>query len=634
MRQYLVFAICAIQIGVSTDIHANTVGQYEAPIVVTATRTAQTTDETLAAVTVISRQDIERQQARSIQDLLRGVPGVSIANHGGPGKQTSIFMRGTESDHVLVLIDGIRAGSALTGGAAFGNIPIDQIERIEIVRGPRSSLYGSEAIGGVIQIFTREGSKTSGLKPSFSFGGGSYGSVNGSAGLSGRNQNGWFNMNVNGQGTSGFNACTGSSSAGCFASSPDPDRDGYENVAGSMRAGYRFTSGLEVDANYMRSEGKTEFDQSDSFPGSTFISPNKAKLMQQVLGGTIRYSPIDIWKISFIGGRSFDNSENFLGSLFASQFNSRRDTVTVQNDLTLGKNHLLSIGADYKNDHINSNENYLVTSRNNWGAFAQHQAKIIDHDLLLSIRYDDNEQFGSHVTGGTTWGYAFHELFRLTAGFGTAFKAPTFDELYFPNFSNPNLRPEDSISYEVGINGKIDWANWSFNIYETHIDDLIAFDISTFAPANIDKARIRGFEGIVKTEIKGWQFNANLTLLDPENRSSKDDTNRGNTLPRRAKQSFRFDINKQFDRFTLGGISFGKFTLGTLLLVEGERYDDFANALKLDSYVKFDLRGEYMFNEHLRIQGRIENLFNERYETVAFFNQPGRNFFVTLRYEP
>ena len=227
------------------------------------------------------------------------------------------------------------------------------------------------------------------------------------------------------------------------------------------------------------------------------------------------------------------------------------------------------------------------------------------------------------MTGGAGWGYPLTDHIRLLANFGSAFKSPTFNELYFPNFGNPNLRPEDSRSFELGTRGKTDWGNWSLNVYETRIDQLIAFDANTFAPANIDQARIRGFEGMLSAQIKGWQLNTNLTLLDPENRSSG--LNRGNTLPRRAEQSFRFDADRQFGQY---------YRLGAMLLVEGERYDDLANTRKLDSYVKFDLRAEYILNKHWRLQGRVENLFNERYETAAFFNQPGRNFFAMVRYQP
>ncbi len=587
----------------------------EEPIVVTATRTAQTTNASLASVTVISRKDIERQQARSIQDLLRGVPGVSIANKGGPGKNTSVFMRGTESDHVLVMIDGIKVGSASSGTTAFQNIPIDQIERIEIVRGPRSSLYGSEAIGGVIQIFTRKGDGSGGFKPSFSFGAGSYGTTNGSIGLSGSNQQGWFNLSGSEVRTNGFNSCTGKPSpggAGCFTN--EPDKDGYRNISGSARAGYRFNNGLNIEANFLHSDGITKFD-------GNFV--NKSKLIQQVIGGTARYSLTDMWQVSLIAGRSREDSDNFKNDAFQSRFNTRRDTISLQNDLTFNKNNLATIGIDYQNDHINSTTDFAETSRNNWAVFGQHQTNIAKHDMQFSLRHDKNEQFGSRVTGGAGWGYPISDKVRLTANFGSAYKAPTFNELFFPNFGNANLRPEESRSYELGANGKVSWANWSLNLYETRVDNLIAFDASIRAPSNIGQARIRGLEAIVNTQIKGWQLNGNLTFLNPENRSSA--TNRGNILPRRAEQSFRLDADRRFlDKYSIGGV----------FLVEGERYDDLANTRKLDSYTKFDLRAEYNINKSWRLQGRIENLFDKHYETASFFNQPGRNFFVTLRYQP
>lgn len=612
MKIYFLPATAALLL--STIPIAFAFNNAEKPIVVTASRTAQTTDETLAAVTVINRKDIERQQARSIQDLLRGMPGINIANNGGPGKTTSVFMRGTNSDHVLVMIDNIKVGSATLGTTAFENIPLEQIERIEIVRGPRSSLYGSEAIGGVIHIFTRKG-EGRGFKPSFSFGGGSYGTLNGSVGLSNSGKQGWFNITASGIGTKGFNACTGKPApdgAGCFTN--EPDRDGYRNIAGSMRAGYRFKNGLEIDANFMHSAGKSEFDGS-------FV--NKFVLSQQVFGGSARFSPMNFWRFNLIAGRSRENSDNFNDNVFQTQFNTTRDTISVLNNFTIDESHLLTVGMDYQNDHVDSTEAFVVTKRNNWGVFAQHQASLAKHNLQLSLRHDDNQQFGSRVTGSAGWGYAITDNLHLTANFGSAFKAPTFNELYFPDFGNANLRPEESRSFEFGVRGNTNWGNWSLNMYETRIDNLIAFDASTFAPANINKARIRGLEAIVSTQIIGWQLNGNLTFLDPENRSAS--ANRGNILPRRSEQSFRLDAYRTF---------LDKLMLGAMFLAEGERFDDLDNTRKLDSYTKFDLLAEYNLSKHWRLQGRIENLFNERYETASFFNQPGRNFFVTLRYQP
>ncbi len=582
------------------------------PIIVTATRTAQTADETLSSVTVITRKEIERQQAQSVQDLLRGIPGVDIANNGGPGKATSVFLRGTESDHVLVLIDGVKVGSATLGSAAFQNIPVEQIERIEIVRGPRSSLYGSEAIGGVIQIFTRKGGGA--LKPFFSIGGGSYQTYSASAGVSGGGERGWFSLNGSGIDTEGFNACDGKPSpggAGCFTT--EPDKDGYRNLSGSLRAGYRFDSGIEVDVHALRANGDTEFDGS-------FV--NESESVQQVLGGTLRVSPADMWHITLTAGRSRDESDNFKDSTFQSRFDTERDTLSFQNDLSITPDHLLTVGTDYQDDRVDGTTAYAVTSRDNTALFTQYQGTFGAQDVQLSLRRDDNEQFDDHTTGGAAWGHALGKTLRLTASYGTAFKAPTFNELYFPGFGNPNLGPEESRSLEFGLRGEPAWGHWTLNAYETRVDDLIAFDASTSAPANIDQARIHGLEAVLGTRLENWDLNANLTLLDPENRSGG--ANDGNVLPRRARKSLRFEADRDF----------GRYRLGATLLAAGKRYDDLANTRSLGGYATLDVRAEYSLAKDWRLQARIENLLDKDYETAAFFNQPGRSLYLTLRYQP
>ncbi|NOX09106.1 MAG: TonB-dependent vitamin B12 receptor [Gammaproteobacteria bacterium] len=583
------------------------------PIIITATRTAQTADESLASVTVITRNDIERQQAQSVQDLLRGVPGLAMSNNGGAGKATSIFLRGTESDHVLVIIDGIKVGSATSGTFAFQDIPVEQIERIEIVRGPRSSLYGSEAIGGVIQIFTRKGDGAGGFKPFFSVGAGSYQTYNTSAGVTASNDKGWFSLAANAQNTEGFNACAGILSAACFT--VEPDKDGYRNTSTSLRAGYRFDSGLEIDAHALRSNSNTEFD-------GGFV--NESTSVQQVLGTTLRYSPMDIWQSSLAIGRSRDDSDNFKDGAYKTRFNTERDTISWQNDISIGGGQLLTLGVDYQDDKVDSSTAYVINSRDNKGFFAQYQGMFNAHDLQLSLRRDDNEQFGGNTTGGLAWGYALNNDTRLTASYGTGFKAPTFNELYWPadpvwgGGGNPALQPEKSRSLELGITGRASLGRWALNVYETRIKNLI----SGWPPVNVNDARIRGLEAVLGTQLIGWDVDANLGLLDTENRAVG--ANFGNVLPRRAKQSLRVDVNRQF----------GLYRFGASLFAEGKRYDDTANTRRLGGYATLDLRAEYLFVKDWRVQARIENLLDKDYNTAAFYNQPGRGLYVTLRYQP
>src|SRR5688572_25040493 len=223
-------------------------------IVVTGTRTAITVDDSLAAVEVIDREQIERSQARSLPELLRGRAGISLVNQGGLGKLTTLFMRGAESDHTLFLIDGVRVGSATSGLTALQDLPVELIERIEIVRGPRSSLYGSEAIGGVIQVFTRR--NRDGVTPHLKLGGGSNGLREANGGIDIGFARGWFGVDYNHQSSDGIHACSGAGFpvfAGCFMDNPDPDRDGYENNAISLRAGAKPTETLTIDAQDRKS---------------------------------------------------------------------------------------------------------------------------------------------------------------------------------------------------------------------------------------------------------------------------------------------------------------------------------------------------------------------------------------------
>ncbi len=586
--------------------------QVDDPIVITASRTAETVDESLAPVTVITREAIERLQAQSVQDLLRALPGVGVVNNGGPGKTTSVFLRGTESDHVLVLIDGVRVGSATLGTTAFQDIPVDQIDRIEIVRGPRTSLYGSEAIGGVIQIFTRKGGGA--LRPFFALGGGSYRTYSASSGLSGGGTRGWFNLSVGGLDTAGFNACIGKPSpggAGCFTI--EPDRDGYRNLSGALRAGYRFGEGLEVDVHALRAEGKNAFD-------GGFV--NESESVRQVLGGTLRYAPAHRWRVTLTAGRSRDASDNFKDGAFQSRFESERDTLSLQNDIALFDDQRLTVGVDYRDDRVAGTTAYAVTSRDDTGLFAQYRGGFDAHDVQFSLRRDDDAQFGARTTGAVAWGYALAPELRLVASYGTAFKAPTFNESYYPGYGNPALRPESSRSVEMGLRGEFGRGRWSVNAFETRIDDLIAYDASIFAPNNIDQARILGVEAVLAVRLGGWTWDAGLTLLDPKNRSGG--ANDGNLLPRRAERTLRVDADRDF----------GRYRLGATLVAVGRRYDDLANTRVLDGYATVDVRGEYHFARNWRLQGRIENLFDADYETAAYYNQPGRSAYLTLRYAP
>jgi len=590
-------------------------------VVVTASRTEQTQNQVLAASTVIDRAEIERLQPRSLADLLRATPGISIANNGGPGKSTSVFLRGTESDHVLVLVDGVKIGSATSGTAAFQDIPVDQIERIEIVRGPYSSLYGSDALGGVIQIFTRH--PQGAFVPNVSVGVGSYDTLRGAVGFAGRGTQGWYSVEASHEKTDGINACRGKPSprgAGCYTY--EPDRDGYRNNALSLKGGWRFDEQWDADATATRTEGRNHYDGTSS---------NFAESATQVLGGRVRYKPAKDVLVTANVGRSEDLSTDYLYGDYADTFNTHRDLASLQADIGRvgGATGLTTLGFDWQRDRVVGSTDYFVNARRNHALFAQWQQEFGDNSLQASLRRDENSQFGGKTTGSLQYGYALTKSLRVTGSYGTAFKAPTFNDLYYPDYGNPDLQPETSRNWELGLRGTPGWGNWSFSAFQNRIDHLIVFDSSLTGPLfpfgganNIDKSRIRGVELSGDTTLGDWRLAGNATWLQPEDRG--DDASRGNLLPRRARRTANIDVDRSFGALSVGASVFGS----------GYRYDDTANLHRLGGYALTDLRMAYAIDAAWKVELAAKNVFDRHYETARWFNQPGRNWMLTLRYQP
>lgn len=588
-------------------------------VVVTATRTARTVDDTLAAVEVIDADQIARSQARSLPDLLRGRAGLSVSNQGGQGKLTTVFMRGAESDHVLVLVDGVRAGSATSGLVAFQDLPVDLIERVEIVRGPRSSLYGSEAIGGVIQVFTRR--DRGGIAPRAHVGGGSHDTREAGAGIGGGDAARWFSADYAWRRTEGINACRGIGFpvfAGCFTT--EPDRDGYESNALSLRGGLALGAAWTLDATALVNKGSNEYDGSFG---------NQSETWQRVFGANATWTAGERLNVRLSAGRNSDTSDNFKDGVSTGYFDTDRDSAGAQADIVLADGHLLTVGADWLRDRVDSDVDYTdidtartVESRANRAAFVQLQSSVGAFDLQAAARNDDNDQFGNHSTGNIALGWDFAQGWRATAGVGTAFKAPTFNELYYPFFGNPDLDPERSRTVEAGVAWRGDGMGLRLDAFDTRVEDLIAYDAAIFLPNNLQAARLRGAELTGNATLAGWSLAGSASVLDPENRAAG--AAFGNDLPRRARRSARVELDR----------AFGAFRLGVTGVAEGARFDDVANTRRSGGYATFDLRAEYAFNADWRLQGRVANVFDRDYETSAYYHQPGREWFVTLRYAP
>lgn len=580
-------------------------------MVVTATRSESAKNTLATATTVYTRADIERLQVQTLPDLLRGSTGIDVTQSGGMGKLTGVFMRGTNSDHLLVLVDGIKMGSVTAGTSPFEFIPLDQVDRVEIIRGPQSSLYGSEAIGGVIQIFTRKGSQTD--KPSISLdaGGGSYHTHKESGNISGKWGNNWYSLGASNLDTEGFSSRQATPPPYGFF---QPDHDGYQNTAMNARAGHRFDNNAEIEAFFMRAEGSNQFDANYGGDNLEFVN--------QVVGISGTTDITDNWHSSLRLGQSRDDNDVFYhNQSFDSRFNSTRWNQSWLNEISLTEQHKLILGQDFRLDEVESTAKYNENSRYDVGVFTEYRGQFFDdHYINAAIRWDNNETFGDYVTGNIGWRSNWDYGISTFASFGNAFKAPSFNDLFYPNYGNRDLDPEESTSFEAGLAGKHEYLGWELRAYHTNINKLITpvMDPVTYqySAQNIGKSQIDGIEAEITTQILGWNSKLSMNLLSPVNR----ETNA--LLPRRAQKTLSFDLSK----------SLGPVDLGAFILAQDYRYDDPGNTIKVDGFVTVDLRAAYHINKNWQLSAKLNNLLDKNYQTINTYNTADRNFFVSIHY--
>ena len=598
----------------------STLAESQLHPIVTASRISQSTDQTLAAVTVITREDIEHSQTQTVADLLRErVPGMDFSTAGGTGHVTSAFLRGSSSDQLLFIVDGNIMGSATTGAAQLELISLAQIERIEIIRGPRSALYGSEAIGGVVQVFT----KASGDHYNASI---TYGSNNTQAATVGRNiraGNTQLNISASHYKTQGFNV----------SNDVEGDDDGHSNNTGNFSIRHNIGDSSNVHASVLYAKGKTEFDN-NSFD-------NASNSIQQSYALGFDSSLSDNWNTSFDAGQSKDRLDTDgynedldpfwvpLGTYSFSNtlFETKRDQARWQNDLSFGETGQLAFGIDYINDKVDGSTSFAETERDNKGLYALVQDKFGKHQLQLSGRVDNNEAFGSHRTGNIAWSYDINGEEQLSLSHGTAFIAPSFNDLYFVDTvyffydGNPDLKPEISRSTELAYTGNHGWGEWELRAYQTLIKDLIGYS-STFSLENVSRAKINGAEFAISGDLADWDSQLNLSVIDPVN----EDNN--NILQRRAKRTLKMNLAKDF----------ASYRFGVHLLAQSPRFDNPSNSIELPGYAIVNLMLEKTIDKNWSLKTRLDNVLNKEYSTSMDFygnttNNTPISLFVTLSYQ-
>ncbi|CAM3598587.1 TonB-dependent receptor domain-containing protein [Parendozoicomonas haliclonae] len=600
------FSITLLPLAVAVSAHATDNVYKMDEVVVTAARTAQTVDQTLASVSVITRKDIEQSQAQSVPELLAKLPGVQIRSNGGPGSNTDMLIRGTSPSQSIVLMDGQRIGSATNGSPALQYLNPDQIERIEVVRGPKASLYGADAIGGVVNIITRKGKGAQHMSVQAGYGSDKTRILNANFGAG--NETTSYHIGVSRFITDGYDRTNDTPK-------DNDDRDAYDNTTVSLKLDHKFSQKLNAGVSFYQGEGKTEYDVNKA----GFDPHYNFKV--QTLAAKGSYDVNDIWQSSLSLSRTIDESET-LQTDYPSTYKTTRHLATWQNDISVTEDTLLTAGFDYSKDEIDSAKNYTATSRTNKAVFLQSLTTFSSSDLQLAVRRDKNEDYGDKTTGNIAYGYNLPADMRLIASYGTAFRAPTFNDLYWPGSGNPDVKPETSKNAELELRGKYSLGQWSVAAFQNDIDDMIAWAKkpgSTLSqPMNVDSARIRGVEMAISAALNDWTVAANLTLLDPKDKKTD------NVLYRRAKQNLNVDIDKKIAQFTLGGS----------LRAQSHSYDDAANKERIDGFAVVDLRGAWQATKTIKTEVKLTNLLNKKYETVLGYNEPSRGVMASVTWTP
>lgn len=582
-----------------------------AAVIVTATRQPTRASELLSDVSVIEKDEIERAGQTNLAEFLARQPGIEYTTNGSPGAATNVFIRGNSSGQTLVLVDGQRIGSATLGSVSWSRIPLSQIERIEILRGPASSLYGSDAIGGVVQIFTRRGDGPARFNAEA--GVGSRGTQSGSVGVSG-GADGWrYSFNASSLRTDGFNSI-----ANPRHSSYNTDSDGFHNDSAVAALSFAPARGHEAGVNFFYSSGRNKYDSGSSAAAAAKQYENS--LTVQNLGAYLRNALSEGWTSTLRIGKSIDDSTNYTNGAKSSLFRTDQDQISWQNDVRLAAGSLLLAVEDLK-QRIGGTTAYTLKEREIKSVLGGWNTRLGNHRLQANLRRDDNSQFGARNTGALAYGYQIDAVWRAHASYGTAFRAPTFNDLYYPLTGgyqgNPDLRPEFARNREVAINYERGAHQASATYYLNRVNDLISWS-GLFVPVNIGTARIAGLTFAYTGALGGHDVAASADFMDPRDAATD------KLLARHARHRASVSV----------GRAYGAWELRTEIQTVGMRYNEDANTRRLGGYSIVNLQASRALGGDWSLFGRVNNIFGKRYEVTADFATPRVDLFVGLRYAP
>lgn len=600
------------------------------PIVVTASRTAEPLSNVVGDVTVISNEQLQRETSPSLTNLFARTPGLQVYDSGGPQTVSGVYVRGASPAQTSVMVNGLRINNSLDGSIAWNTLNPAIFDHVEIVRGSASGLYGSSAMGGVINLVTtptQDGPRE--MKFTANLGGGSHGTFRTNASISGATENVDYFLAGSYANSDGFNATNKDN-----IYSYNKDKDGYEqaNLIGSL--GYRWAPGQHIGVTFFNAYNKGDYDANE-YPNGLYNT-----YQQQAYAITSTNQVTDWWtstlRFGFVKNSYYTppyTSISSYGPYTANEYKTRTNSrqYSWQNDFTVAEGQTISLVYEHTHDFLDSSSGVDKKSRHTNAAAALYKADFDRHHIQANLRRDKISGIDGHTTGGINYAFDLTPSLEIEAGFNTGFRAPTFLDMYSP-FSfgykgNPKLRPEKSRSMEVSLRYHTEDTNLSVTAFQTRYKDLIngyvCDEFFNCTAENVNKATIRGVTLEASQRLGNTTLTAGADFLNPKDKS-KGDTH-GNVLPRRAKQVYRASIQHGFERVSLGAD----------YLFVGHRYDDAANtkAKRLGGYGLVNLRADYAASKNFHIQASVNNVFNKKYSPAYGYNGQGTNFFLNLSYQ-
>ncbi|NMB81608.1 MAG: TonB-dependent receptor [Ignavibacteria bacterium] len=606
-------------------------------VVVAATRTETPFYTIASSVSVIGADEISRRQHNSVVEILREIPGLTIIQQGGPGKLANLFMRGANSNHVLVLIDGTEMNDPSSPNNAFdfSSLSTDDIERIEIIRGPQSTLYGSDAIAGVISIFTRHGSKERIFNLSTEGG-----------------SNNFFKTNLN---TSGnykaldyFVSLNRISTDGISVSNSkygNNENDGFTNSNLSAKLGINLENYGYVKLLYKFTSSKTDLDQSEKLGDDPNYIYN---IEEQIFNLSYNLNSFNnkwekIFRASYIKrfNKSLDDFDNLHQFTYSDSYNNAsRIKFDWQNNLRILDNHLITVGIETERERANTSfisesqwgpytSVFPIESVTTTGIYLQDQINLFN-SLFTSIglRLDKHQKFGSVTTFRFAPAYFINDIgLKIKFTYGTGFKAPSLFYLFDPAWGNPDLKPEKSKGWDLGIE-KFYFNNQltvGISYFDLKLENMFGFD-SNFRTVNIAKASSKGVE-FYGSILNHNNISANINYTFTETKDLfEGSADYNKQLLRRPKHQASLNINYRFN--DAGNLNAGIRYIGKR---EDKDFSSFpVQRVTLPDYYLINIAASYKVLEYLQLTGRIENLFNKDYEEVLYYGTLGRSFYLGL----